>query len=152
MQDLLKTILTIAKKQDFQGIIKEANDLEQFSQPNNWLDVVVLGQFKAGKSSLINSFLQRDVLPMGVLPVTAIITRLVYGSEEHVVITKLDGSKFEISINELSAYVTEKENPENEKEVYLVDIELPALKGFEKLLNTTRQLPKTGLTKLELLL
>ncbi len=133
MQDLLKTIRTIAKKQDFQGILNEANDLKQFSQPNNWLDVVVLGQFKAGKSSLINSFLRRDVLPMGVLPVTAIITRLVYGSEEHVVITKLDGSKFEISINELSAYVTEKENPENEKKVYLVDIELPELKGFEKL-------------------
>ncbi len=133
MQDLLTTIRTIAQKQDFQGIIREVDDLKQFTQSNQWLDVVILGQFKAGKSSLINSFLQRDVLPMGVLPVTAIITRLVYAPQEKAVITKLDGSKFEISLDELSGYVTEKENPENEKEVYLVDIELPELKGFEKL-------------------
>ncbi len=133
MQDLLTTIRNIAEKQDFQGILRETNDLEQFTRSNQWLDVVILGQFKAGKSSLINSFLKRDVLPMGVLPVTAIITRLVYAPQEKAVITRLDGSKFEILLDELSAYVTEKENPENKKEVYLVDIELPELKEFEKL-------------------
>ncbi len=133
MQDLLTTLREIAEKQDFQGILKEAEDLENFSRPNNRLDIVVLGQFKAGKSSLINSFLQRDVLPMGVLPVTAIITRLIYAPEDHVIITKLDGSQFEIPLSDLSAYVTEKENPENKKEVYLVDIALPELKAFEKL-------------------
>lgn len=133
MQDLLTTIRNIAQEQDFHGILREANDLEQFTQSNQWLDVVILGQFKAGKSSLINSFLSRDVLPVGVLPVTAIITRLVYASQERAVITRQDGAKFEISLDELSAYVTEKENPENKKEVYLVDIELPQLKGFEKL-------------------
>ncbi len=133
MQDLLTTIRNIAVKQDFQGILKEANDLKQFTQSNQWLDVVILGQFKAGKSSLINSFLKRDVLPVGVLPVTAIITRLVYAPQVKAVITRLDGSKFEIPLDELSAYVTEKENPENKKEVYLVDIELPELKDFEKL-------------------
>jgi len=133
MRNLLQTIQTIAQKQDFQGILREANDLTQFTQSSQWLDVVILGQFKAGKSSLINSFLSRNVLPVGVLPVTAIITRLVYAPQERTVITRKDGSKFDISLDELSAYVTEKENPENKKEVYLVDIELPQLKDFEKL-------------------
>jgi GTP-binding protein EngB required for normal cell division len=133
MQELFIVIESIARKQNFQGILKEITDLENFNKPDSRLDVVVLGQFKAGKSSLINSFLQRDVLPMGVLPVTAIITRLVYGPEDKVVITKLDGSHFEIPIEELDLYVTEKKNPENEKEVYLVDIALPELKEFEKL-------------------
>lgn len=133
MQELLTTIRAIARKQDFQGILREATDLEHFTRSSQWLDVVILGQFKAGKSSLINSFLQRDVLPMGVLPVTAIITRLVYAPTERAVITRLDGSKSEIPLEELSAYVTEKENPENKKGVYLVDIGLPELKEFEKL-------------------
>lgn len=133
MQDLLETIQTIAQSQDFQGIFREANDLTQFTQSSQWLDVVILGQFKAGKSSLINSFLQRDVLPVGVLPVTAIITRLIYAPQERTVITRQDGSKFDISLDELSAYVTEKENPENVKKVYLVDVELPELKDFERL-------------------
>ena len=133
MPELLNTIRNIAREQDFQAILNEVNDLEQFSGSNRWLDVVVLGQFKAGKSSMINSFLQRDILPMGVLPVTAIITRLVYAPRDKVTITRLDGSKFEIKPAELSAYVTEKENPENKKEVFLVDIELPELKDFERL-------------------
>ncbi len=133
MQDLLTTIQHIAREQDFRNILREADDLKNFSQSSQWLDVVILGQFKAGKSSLINSFLQRDILPMGVLPVTAIITRLTYAPKDRVVITRLDGSKFEIAPEELDDYVTEKKNPENKKEVYLVDIELPELKDFEKL-------------------
>ncbi len=133
MQDLLETIQTIVQKQDFQGILREANDLAQFTKPNQWLDVVILGQFKAGKSSLINSFLSRDLLPVGVLPVTAIITRLVYSPREKAVITWLDGTKTDILLNELNAYVTEKENPENKKEVYLVDIQIPEMKNLKKL-------------------
>ena len=108
MPELLNTIRNIAREQDFQAILNEVNDLEQFSGSNRWLDVVVLGQFKAGKSSMINSFLQREILPMGVLPVTAIITRLVYAPRDKITITRLDGSKFEIKPGELSAYVTEK--------------------------------------------
>ena len=133
MADLLTTIQNIAQEQGFQSILREADDLQQFTGSQTWLDVVILGQFKAGKSSLINSFLQRDILPMGVLPVTAVITRLVYAPRDKVTITRLDGSKFEIKPDELGAYVTEKENPENKKEVFLVDIELPELKDFERL-------------------
>jgi len=44
------------------------------------LHVAVLGQMKRGKSSFINALLGADVLPTGVLPVTAVITEIKYGS------------------------------------------------------------------------
>jgi ribosome biogenesis GTPase A len=43
------------------------------------MDVAVLGQFKAGKSSFINSLPGQDVVPVGVVPVTTVVTRLRYG-------------------------------------------------------------------------
>ena len=38
--------------------------------------LAVLGQFKRGKSTLLNALLRADVLPAGVIPVTAIPTFL----------------------------------------------------------------------------
>jgi len=42
------------------------------------IDIAILGQFKAGKSSFINSFIGQSILPVGVIPVTTVITRLWY--------------------------------------------------------------------------
>lgn len=38
--------------------------------------LAVLGQFKRGKSTLLNALLRADVLPVGIVPVTAIATFL----------------------------------------------------------------------------
>ncbi|WP_287787558.1 dynamin family protein, partial [Acidiphilium sp.] len=40
------------------------------------LQIAVVGQFKRGKSSLLNALLGMPVLPMGVVPLTAITTVL----------------------------------------------------------------------------
>lgn len=42
---------------------------------NPLIDVAILGQFKAGKSSFLNSLIGRRLLPVGVIPVTTVITR-----------------------------------------------------------------------------
>lgn len=47
-----------------------------------FIDVVIFGQFKAGKNSFLNSLIGRDILPVGVIPVTSAITRLLYGKKE----------------------------------------------------------------------
>jgi ribosome biogenesis GTPase A len=46
---------------------------------NRVIDVAVLGQFKAGKSSFLNSLIGQQILPVGVIPVTTTITRIQYG-------------------------------------------------------------------------
>lgn len=40
--------------------------------------LVVVGEFKRGKSTLINALLDTDLLPTGVVPLTSVVTQLRY--------------------------------------------------------------------------
>ncbi len=97
------------------------------------IDVAVFGRFKAGKSSFLNHLTGRNVLPIGVLPLTAIVTRLNYGEAERAEVKFLNGEKKEIRLDEVGLYVGENENSNNQKQVASVTIELPALKPLEPL-------------------
>jgi GTP-binding protein EngB required for normal cell division len=97
------------------------------------IDVAVFGRFKAGKSSFLNQLTGRSVLPIGVIPLTAVITRLCYGPIERAEVRFLDGSKKDIPIDEISCYVAENENANNGKHVASVEVELPALKPLAPL-------------------
>nr|MCU0583146.1 dynamin family protein [Syntrophales bacterium] len=94
------------------------------------IDVAILGQFKAGKSSFVNSLIGRDVLPVGVVPVTTVITRLRFGERERAVISFYDGTAEEIPVSALDEYTSEAKNPSNEKNVETVDVELPGLADY----------------------
>lgn len=86
----------------------------------------VLGQFKRGKSSLMNAVLGRHLLPVGVRPLTSAITVQKYGPSEKLVVHR-EGtlSPEEVPISCLGDYVTEKGNPGNEKRVSRARLELP---------------------------
>lgn len=88
--------------------------------------LAVLGQFKRGKSSLMNAIIGRELLPTGVLPLTSAITTLKYGPEERLIINR-EGSSFakELPIESLFDYVTEKGNPGNIKKVTSACVEFP---------------------------
>jgi GTP-binding protein EngB required for normal cell division len=94
------------------------------------IDVAILGQFKAGKSSFINSLIGQPLLPVGVIPVTTVITRLQYGSSSRAVVTHFDGTFSETDINDIETFISEEKNPANEKNVEVVDIELPFLEPY----------------------
>jgi ribosome biogenesis GTPase A len=51
-------------------------------------NLAVVGQFKRGKSSLMNAVLGRNLLPTGLLPLTSAITTLCYGSRERVMLNR----------------------------------------------------------------
>lgn len=87
----------------------------------NELIISVIGQFKRGKSTFINSVLQKDILPTGIIPVTSCVTKLHYGDEKALV-TFGDGAEKTVSIGELHQYISESENPQNQKNVSFVDI------------------------------
>lgn len=62
--------------------------------------VAVVGEFNRGKSSLVNRMLGRDVLPVGDLPTTAIMTKLQFGKDE--TIRLLDDSGKEVACRQLA--------------------------------------------------
>src|ERR1051325_3484931 len=91
------------------------------------LDVAVVGRFKAGKSSFLNHFLGRQLLPVGAVPVTTVVTTIGFGPEEKATVHLQGGATKQIGLGEVHSFVAESENPENSKGVSSVSIELPEL-------------------------
>jgi tRNA U34 5-carboxymethylaminomethyl modifying GTPase MnmE/TrmE len=91
--------------------------------------VCVVGEFKQGKSSLVNGLLGRDTCPVDDDLATAAITLVRYGDEPSAVVRRrVDGQQVaeRIGIDDLDAWVTEAGNPANEKGVERVEIAVPS--------------------------
>ena len=90
-------------------------DEEQFN-------LVVIGQFKRGKSTFINALLSDNIVPSSILPLTSIVTIIQYSENKKAKVKFLDNHEEKVDIGEIEKYVTEKHNPENRlqvKEVYV---------------------------------
>lgn len=107
--------------------------LRQQLQSRHRLNVAVFGSFKAGKSSFLNHLAGREVLPVGVVPVTTAATRIRFGAVERAEVAFLDGTRRPVSLAEVRGYVSESENPENSKGVAAFEIELPTLRELTPL-------------------
>jgi len=90
------------------------------------LRVLVAGEAKRGKSTVANALLGREVLPAGVIPVTAITTTVVYGTDEHAGVRFADGRIERRPLADLAQLVTERGNPLNWLGVTRVTVHLAA--------------------------
>ncbi len=104
----------------------------------NTLNLVVVGQFKRGKTCLINALLGVDLLPTAVVPLTSIVTVLTYGETLRIDVAFQDGSVQSITSQELVDFVTEPGNPRNQKKVkeVLVNYPSPYLRDGVRLVDT----------------
>ncbi len=104
----------------------------------NTFNLVVVGQFKRGKTSLINALLGADILPVAVVPLTSIVTIIKYGEALRINVNFNDGRIAEIKPESLPQYVTERGNPKNEKDVSDVVITYPSpyLRGGVQMIDT----------------
>jgi GTP-binding protein EngB required for normal cell division len=121
----LRTLLDLLKHRGDEAQIQRCEELLAKLAEDRFT-IALLGQFKRGKSSLLNAIIGRDLLPTGILPLTSAITVLRFGSRERLVIYR-KGLQSPVcdSIDTLGEYVTERHNPGNNKGVELVVIEIP---------------------------
>ncbi len=129
-RELVERIRQAASQFHIVSLNRQIEVCEGLARENPIIDVAILGQFKAGKSSFINSLIGESILPVGVIPVTTVITRIASGSRQSAYLTYSDGAREEIEIGKLDEYISEAKNPSNEKNVNFVDIELPSLEAF----------------------
>lgn len=87
--------------------------------------VACVGQFKRGKSTLLNGLIGRAVLPAGVVPVTAVVTIVRHGPRLAARI-RIGEAWRDIAPNELVEYVSEAENPDNAKGVAAAEVFVPS--------------------------
>ena len=126
----LDTLANIASRFDLGALQPRLEVCRHLAVDQAPLDVAVLGQFKAGKSSLLNTLAGFDLLPTGVTPVTAIITRLTFGERVSAWVSHLDGTGRGVSATDIADYVAEARNPNNCKQVAAVDLACPSLKDM----------------------
>jgi len=91
--------------------------------------VAVVGEFKRGKSSLVNCILGTEILPTDILPTTAVVNRIIYDTEEKIVIKYKDGKIEENNLSEIANYATKLDE---EKERFAatiagIDVHYPSL-------------------------
>jgi small GTP-binding protein len=89
-------------------------------------NLLVVGRFSRGKSTLMNALLGGDLLPTGIVPLTSVITTVRYGSRKQVVL-HFNGRSLnrEVPLAQLAEYVTQQSNPGNVKDLAYAEIELP---------------------------
>lgn len=88
--------------------------------------VACVGQFKRGKSTLLNALVGDPVLPVGVAPVTSSVTILRYGPARGARVRFTAGRTEDVAVEDIAAFVSEDRNPENEKGVRAVEVFLPS--------------------------
>ncbi|MBI4857395.1 MAG: dynamin family protein [Acetobacterium woodii] len=91
---------------------------------NKELVISVIGQFKRGKTSFINAVLGAEVLPVGIIPVTSVATKIQFG-EARAVVHYQNDEETSVSLDELEGFISEQANPNNNKGVAFVNLYLP---------------------------
>lgn len=91
--------------------------------------VAVIGEFKRGKSSLINALIGASVLPTDVIPLTAAITRLTYGTQRKIFVRYKDGRSEEKTLDELVNYATkyDKQREKTAQSVREIEVTYPSV-------------------------
>lgn len=87
--------------------------------------VALLGRVSTGKSSLINTLIGREWLPVGVTPVTAIETRIVSAPRAAMTVEFEAAPAQRLDPAAVAGFVTERGNPGNRRGVTRVTLELP---------------------------
>jgi len=104
----------------------------------NRFNLVMLGAFKRGKSTLINALLGEPLLPTAVVPLTSVVTIIEYGEKLKIEVLFQNGQRQEIRREELADYITERGNPRNQKGVWEVVLAYPSdyLKDGVRIIDT----------------
>jgi GTPase Era involved in 16S rRNA processing len=127
---LLPRIQEICNQFHIVSLNRQIEASQNLLQQDQLIDVAILGQFKSGKSSFLNSLIGKPILPVGVIPVTTTITRLQYGKRERAIVRHFDGKENEVDIAAIEEFTSEAKNPANQKNVEVVDVELPSLERY----------------------
>lgn len=119
-------LLKLAEIADQLGADHVANEVRELSRrvAEGRFYLACVGQFKRGKSTLLDALVGQEVLPTGVVPVTSVPTVIRYGTHKAARV-QTSHEWVSIPIESLSSYVSEEHNPENAKGIEGVEVFLP---------------------------
>jgi len=130
---VFKKVHKEAQKYNKGGFFKDLMDINDICRYNSMpILMVVMGEFKSGKSTFINALLGKDVLITDVTPTTAVVTLLRYGVIPKIMVHKLDGTVQQFPIEMLAKLSAESDDQyaDFRKNIYYVEVflRIPLLK------------------------
>ena len=130
--DTLKVVEEISKKYNIENKIEELkNSIENFK-----VKILFIGSFNAGKSALINTLLDDDILIEEQKPETTIATEIIYGEPQRAVLIDKNDNKNVVSIeeagnNDPTKYYNYSYYLSNEKLLKISDYTIVDMPGFD---------------------
>ncbi len=101
----LKQVSGVCNHVSMNAHVESLNQLQK-KLSNHTFSVGIMGEFRRGKSTVINALLGQAIVPSDIVPCTATLNYIKWGTTKRGVVIFRDGSKKEVSIDELSNYIT----------------------------------------------
>ncbi|MDE5991900.1 MAG: dynamin family protein [Oscillospiraceae bacterium] len=108
VSELTESLIQLKEYSEDIGLVHTAKSIGDTVEKvaNDHFEVAIVGEFKRGKSTLINALLGQEVLPADVHPATATLNRVTYSETPYVMVEYKDGGTERVDINKLADYVT----------------------------------------------
>jgi GTPase Era involved in 16S rRNA processing len=124
-ESALLRLAELAEEFDAEQVAADARSLAERVSEGRFY-VACIGQFKRGKSSVLNALVGNSVLPTGVVPVTTVPTIVRYGNFAAARVRFEADEWTDIPVKSVDEYVSEERNPENAKHVAALEIFVPS--------------------------
>lgn len=112
-----------------QGCISDISKLfwEIAEEANKPLKILIMGEFKTGKSTFINTLLGQNILKSDVLPATAVATYICHGKTQSVIVELQDGTRWTYPISVLEELTAEGNSyyADLRRKIKAVHVQLP---------------------------
>lgn len=118
-------LAALARRAGAETLARDAEALAERLREGRFY-VACVGQFKRGKSSLINALVGAPILPTGVVPITTAITVVRHGETPAARVRFGEREWEECDPSAMATFVSEEYNPDNEKNVTGVEVFVPS--------------------------
>jgi len=125
LSSIASALTAQARESGFQSVVNRLAQLEASVRASTYI-VALTGPARAGKSTLLNSLVGREVSPVGRLPTTAVSLLVMAGSREEaeVLLAGNERIRGDPTTAFLEQYATQDQNPDNHKHVQMVVVRL----------------------------
>lgn len=101
LRELQKVCQSLKLDENRKALRKAGEKLE-----NHKFAVGIMGEFNRGKSTVINSLLEKEIMPADILPCSATMNRVTYDLQPRTELRMKDGSVQSVPVDQLKDYVT----------------------------------------------
>ena len=104
LEKIARTIIEFEQQEcmaDYKSLVDTLQDsIKKLLNIDNQFRFLIIGDFNSGKSTILNAFFEKNLLPMGATATTAIPTVVKYGEQEEVIVYKKDGKEERLSFEQ----------------------------------------------------